>query len=91
MYIIASLDCRFKTNRAKIENIIEHFGLRKIQKSLYAGEIENNEREILVENINNIIKEYDSILIIPICQNCFSKKEYCGREIKFKNDLYRVY
>ena len=91
MLTIASFESKFKTNHEKIEKILQHFGLRKIQKSLYAGELENNEREILVENINNIIKEYDSILIIPICQNCFSKKEYCGPEIKFKNDLYRVY
>ncbi len=91
MYIIASLDCRFKTNRAKIENTFEHFGLRRIQSSLYAGEMDNGEREILVKNISEIIKDEDSVLIIPICQNCYAKKEYCGRKIKFKNDLFRVY
>lgn len=91
MLIIACLDCKFKTNHENIEKILQHFGLRKIQSSLYMGELDNNEREKLVENINEIVKETDSILIIPICQNCFSKKEYCGREIKFKNDLYRVY
>lgn len=91
MYIIASFDCKFKTNQEKIERILQHFGLRKIQGSLYAGELENSEREMLVENIEEIIKEKDSVLVIPICQNCFSKKENCGREIKFKSDLYRVY
>ena len=47
--------------------------------------------ETLVKNIDEIIKEKDSFLIIPICQNCCSKMKHCGREIKFKNDLYRVY
>ena len=91
MYMIASFDCRFNTNQQKIEKILQHFGLRKIQSSLYVGELDNNERKIIVKNINEIIRDSDSILIIPICQNCFSKKEYCGREIKFKNDLFRVY
>ena len=35
--------------------------------------------------------EKDSVLVIPICQNCYLKKENCGREIKFNSDLYRVY
>lgn len=91
MYMIASFDCRFKSNQENIERILQHFGLRKIQPALYVGELDNTEREALVKNIDENIKEKDSILIIPICQNCFSKKEHCGREIKFKNDLYRVY
>lgn len=91
MYMIASFDCKFKTNQEKIEKTLQHFGLRKIQSALYVGELDNGEREMLVKNIDCIIKENDSILIIPICQNCYFKKEYCGREIKFKQDLYRVY
>lgn len=91
MYMIASFDCKFKTNREKIEKTLQHFGLRRIQSTLYAGELDNSERETLVKNISEIIKDEDSILIIPICKNCFSKKDSIGREIKFKNDLFRVY
>lgn len=91
MYMMASFDCKFKTNQENIERIHQHFGLRKIQPTLYAGDLDNNERETLMINITEIIKEKDSLLIIPICQNCYSKKKHCGREIKFENDLYRVY
>ena len=91
MYMIASFDCKFKTNHEKIENILEHFGLRKIQSSLYAGEMEKSEREKLAKKVSEIIKDTDSMLIIPMCKNCYDKKEFCGREIKFKKDLYRVY
>ena len=91
MYMIASFDCKFKTNREKIEKTLQHFGLRRIQSTLYVGELDNSERETLVKNISEIIKDEDSILIIPICKNCFSKKDSIGREIKFKNDLFRVY
>lgn len=91
MYTIATFDCKFKTNRKNIEKVLQHFGLRKVQSSLYLGELDNNERKQLYENVSEIIKENDSFLIFPICQNCFSKKDFCGREIKFKNDLFRVY
>ena len=91
MYMIASFDCRFKTNQQKIEKTLQHYGLRKIQSSLYAGQLNNNERETLAKNIDEIIRENDSVLMIPLCQKCYSKKKSSGREIKFKNDLYRVY
>ena len=91
MYTIASFDCKFKGNRENIERTLQHYGLRKLQPSLYAGDLENSERETLTESISKIVKQTDSVLIVPICQSCFSKKEKCGHEIKFDNDLYRVY
>ena len=91
MYIIVNFDCKFKGNQKNIEKVLQHFGLRKVQATLYVGELENNEREQLQNNINEIIRPNDSLLIFPICKNCFSRKGSIGREIKFKNDLYRVY
>lgn len=91
MYMIVSIDCKFKTNRENIESILQHYGLRKIQSSLYAGELENDERKNLGENIRKNIKENDNALIMPVCRNCYSKKEICGREIKFSDELYKVY
>ena len=89
--MVVSFDCKFKTNQQNIENMLQHFGLRKIQSSLYVGEMSNDERKSLESNINEKIRENDSVLIIPICQNCYMKKGYCGREIKFKSDLFRVF
>lgn len=91
MYIIASIDCKFKTNKQNIENILQHYGLRKIQDSLYAGDLDNSERNEMGLKISEMIKEIDSVLIMPICQNYYSKKEICGREIIFNDELYRVY
>ena len=91
MYMIVSIDCKFKTNKQNIEYCLQHYGLRKIQSSLYAGDLSNGERKDLSENISKITRENDSVVIIPICENCYSKKLTAGREMKFKNDLYRVY
>lgn len=91
MYMIISLDCKFKTNMKNIEEILQHYGLRKIQSSLYAGDLNNNERKNLSENISEFIKDTDNVLIIPVCQTCYSKKEICGRKIKFQEELYKVF
>lgn len=89
--MIVSIDCKFKTNHENIEKVLQHFGLRKIQSSLYAGDLENNERKELGEKISEIIRQTDSVLIMPICQNCYSKKISMGRIIQFRDELYRVY
>ena len=91
MYMLASFDCKFKSNRENIENSFQHYGLRKIQSSLYVGDLKNDERKDLCNNISKIIRENDNVLIIPICQSCYSKKEICGRKIKFRDELFRVY
>ena len=57
MYMLASFDCKFKSNRENIENIFQHYGLRKIQSSLYAGDLNNDERQNLCENISKIIRK----------------------------------
>ena len=91
MYMTVNLDCRFKTNHENIEKKLLHNGLRKIQSSLYAGDLDTNEREDLCKNIRNIIRDNDNVLIMPICQSCYVKKESCGRKIKFKEELYKVF
>ena len=91
MYMLASLNCKFKTNKENIEKILQHYGLRKIQSSLYVGDLKNDERKDLCNNISKIIRENDNVLIIPVCESCYSKKEICGRKIKFRDDLFRVY
>ncbi|WP_405306194.1 hypothetical protein [Methanobrevibacter sp.] len=48
MYMIASLDCRFKTHQKNIENILQHYGLRKIQSSLYAWDLAMVKKKITV-------------------------------------------
>lgn len=89
--MIVSIDCKFKTNHENIEKHLQHFGLRKIQSSLYAGDLDNYEIKEMGEKISEIVRQTDSVLIMPICQNCHSKKISIGRIIQFRDELYRVY
>ena len=74
MYTIASFDCKFKGNRENIERTLQHYRLRNVQPSLYVRDLENGERETLAKNISKIVKQTDSVLIVPISQSCFQKK-----------------
>jgi len=53
--------------------------------------LDNDERKELCENIQNIIRDNDSVLIMPLCQSCYAKKEIFGREIKLKEELFKVF
>lgn len=83
MLIIATFDIKFKTNQEKIEQILQHFGLRKIQNTTYTGDLTKTE---LKDNINENIKEKDNILLIPLCKKCYSNKTVHKRNISFKED-----
>ena len=53
-------------------------------------DLNNNERQKVSENISRIIRENDNVLIIPLCQICYSKKQTCGRKIRFKEAVHGV-
>ncbi len=91
MYTFISFDIKYKTNQVKIENILRHFGLRKIQNNTYIGKLNNLEINDIKDNISNNINNKDTLIIFPICDMCYSKKESFGGEIKFREDLYRVF
>ena len=91
MNIIAIFDINFKSNKEKIENILRHFGFRKIQITTYIGKLSNDELTIFKNEIEQTIREKDSLLILPICNKCYSKKETFGREINFSENMYRVF
>ena len=91
MNILAIFDINFKTNRLRLEDTLRHFGLRKIQNNAYIGKLDNVELTDLKKEIKSTVRIKDSVLIFPVCENCYSKKENLGREIKFSEDFYRVF
>ena len=91
MNILAIFDINFKTNRLRLEDTLRHFGLGKIQNNAYVGKLDNMELIDLKKEIKSIVRIKESVLIFPICESCYSKKENFGREIKFSEDFYRVF
>ena len=63
MYTLISFDIKYKTNQVKIENILRHFGLRKIQNNTYIGKLNNLEINDIKDNISSTINNNDTLII----------------------------
>lgn len=91
MNLILSFDIKFKINKENLLKILRHYGFKRIQESLYYAEIENNQFNNICDEIMENIKENDSIIIIPLCKSCYGKLNLFGRNIRFEEDLYRIF
>ncbi|UXM84654.1 CRISPR-associated endonuclease Cas2 [Methanococcus aeolicus] len=74
--------------RKKISDKCLNYGLYRIQKSVFAGSLNNNrvdELRVFCENIFKEGGENDKIYIIPVCKKCFGSLICVGEE--FDKDL----
>ncbi|ABR56652.1 CRISPR-associated protein Cas2 [Methanococcus aeolicus Nankai-3] len=74
--------------RKKISDKCLNYGLYRIQKSVFAGSLNNNrvdELRVFCENIFKEGDENDKIYIIPVCKKCFGSLICVGEE--FDKDL----
>ncbi|MCK4761869.1 MAG: CRISPR-associated endonuclease Cas2 [Candidatus Aminicenantes bacterium] len=74
------------TRRRKIIKEIESFGLYRVQKSVFLGNIEKNRIDELVVFSEDLIEEeHDSVYIFPMCKEDFEAVKVIGRG--FDSDL----
>jgi CRISPR-associated protein Cas2 len=74
--------------RSKIVSKCKNYGLFRIQKSSFIGDLSKNRMEMLAMEIKDLnIGESDCVFIIPSCKTCFSEKEIMGHldEERVKN------
>lgn len=66
--------------RTKIAKACKSYGLYRVQKSAFLGNLNNNEIDELSLRCENIIdKEVDSVYIFPICDADFKKVKLLGQ------------
>jgi CRISPR-associated protein Cas2 len=66
--------------RRKIIKEIESFGLYRVQKSVFLGNIEKNRIDELVIFSEDLIdKEHDSVYLFPICKEDFDAVKIIGK------------
>lgn len=67
--------------RESIIQILKDAGLMRIQKSVFCGDLSNQQKKDLVENIRNVIdRETDSFYLIMSCNQCFGKMITIGKD-----------
>lgn len=71
MLTIVIYDIKETNNRNNLIKKLRHYGLIRIQKSVFAGYLDKNYRKQLQTYINdNILTEKDSIIQLEICEKC---------------------
>jgi CRISPR-associated protein Cas2 len=72
--------------RTKVAKICKGYGLYRVQKSAFLGDINRNQIDDLVLRCKEITnKDKDSIYIFPMCEEDFRKVKMIG--IPFDKDL----
>jgi len=78
--------------RNKVAKLCKNYGLRRVQKSAFAGEITPNKLEMLEIECKEILEETDDYLfVLPSCASCFNSKRITTGFIDEKKLLNRGY
>ena len=81
-------DISDNTSRLSLIKKLQYFGLKRIQKSVFMGYLDTDERLNLAEDIEAYLsKETDSIIILPLCENCQNSILLVGDADLPQNDL----
>lgn len=76
--------------RNKIIMKCKNYGLVRIQKSIFMGDLTKNKAEMLALEIKNLaLQDTDKVFIFPSCNSCFDEKQIIGifneEKLKDKN------
>jgi len=55
-----------------------NYGLFRVQKSAFLGDLNRNESDSLALECEAIIEESDSVYVFPMCEDCFDKIKLIG-------------
>lgn len=66
--------------RSKIASKCKNYGLFRVQKSSFIGNLSKNRSEMLMLEIKDLdLEPEDCIFMIPACKSCFSEREIVGK------------
>jgi CRISPR-associated protein Cas2 len=73
------------TIRGHVAKIGKGYGLYRVQKSAFLGELNKNEADSIALECEAIKEEADSVFVFPLCDDCFKKIKLIGEG--FDKDL----
>lgn len=92
MLLFVMYDIENNRVRKKVADYLEAKGLKRIQKSVFFGELERKHYALLRETLLEIQASYenkDSLMLVPIAEDEFKKLYLIGKEVDFSLDLMR--
>ena len=81
--IIVAFDISSPKKRRKVVDMLTKFG-KRINRSVFECMVTDSQYQIVSTELHILCEKRDSIIIIPVCINCFSKMEtiLCGKKDK---------
>lgn len=71
MLTLVIYDISSNAIRTKLADRLFDYGLRRVQYSAFKGELDSNDRQVLVAELRNFIEgERDIIYVVPLCDRC---------------------
>ena len=64
--------------RSRVAKICKNYGLFRVQKSAFLGDLNRNESDSLALECEAAIDESDSVYVFPMCEGCFEKIRLIG-------------
>jgi CRISPR-associated protein Cas2 len=64
--------------RSRVAKICKNYGLFRVQKSAFLGEMNRTEADSLALECEAEIEESDSVYVFPMCEDCFGKIKLIG-------------
>jgi|Deesub1362A_J573_1020465.scaffolds.fasta_scaffold00151_78 CRISPR-associated protein Cas2 len=85
--------------RTRVSEKCKDYGMERLQKSAFLGDLSRNNSEMLAIEIEKILDdentvEEDCVFFLPMCSSCISKKITIGRgfdEEEFKDKFYTFF
>lgn len=66
--------------RSRMAKICKGYGLYRVQKSVFLGELNTNDSESIALEAEELIDvEVDSVYVFPMCNDCFKKIKLKGQ------------
>lgn len=71
MLTVVVYDISDNMSRSYLIKKLQYYGLKRLQKSVFIGYIEADERLDLADDVETYISsDKDSIVILPLCESC---------------------
>ena len=64
--------------RSFVAKLCKNYGLFRVQKSAFLGDLNRNESDSLALECEAAIEESDSVYVFPMCDDCFDKIKLIG-------------
>lgn len=91
MLIFVNYDISDNNSRSSLIKRLQHYGLHRIQKSIFVGYLDIDYRLDLASEFDSFISsDKDSIILIPICESCANSILLEGEINLPKEEHYKI-